>query len=101
MYNSVMMMEFENLQRKGNLNIVDVREEDEYRSEHIEGSIHIPLGEIPQNLGKFDKSQEYYIICHSGGRSAIASKYLAEQGFKVVNVMGGMSAYRGDVVFGR
>lgn len=101
MFNSVMMMEFEQLLRKGTLNILDVREDDEFESGHIEGAQHIPLGEIPTSLEKLDKSKEYHVVCFSGSRSAMASKYLAQNGFKVVNVMGGMSAYRGDVIFGR
>ena len=101
MFNSVMMAEFEQLLRKGNLNVIDVREIDEFESGHINGAEHIALGTIPANLDKLDKNKEYYVMCLSGSRSAMASKYLAQQGFKVVNVMGGMSAYRGDVEFGR
>lgn len=101
MFNSVMMAEFEQLLRKGGLNIIDVREADEFESGHIKGAEHIALGEIPSNLGKLDRDKEYHVICLSGGRSAMASKYLGQQGFKIVNVMGGMSAYRGDVEFGR
>jgi rhodanese-related sulfurtransferase len=101
MFNSVMMAEFEQLLRKGDLNVVDVREIDEFESGHIKGAEHIALGEIPTSLEKLDKSKEYHMMCLSGARSAMASKYLAQQGFKIVNVMGGMSAYRGDVEFGR
>jgi rhodanese-related sulfurtransferase len=101
MFNSVIMAEFEQLLRKGDLNVVDVREIDEFESGHIKGAEHIALGTIPTSLDKLDKNKEYYMMCLSGSRSATASKYLAQQGFKIVNVMGGMSAYRGDVEFGR
>ena len=69
MFTSVMMMEFEQLLRKGNLNILDVREDDEFESGHIEGAQHLPLGEIPTSLGKLDKSKEYHVVCFSGSRS--------------------------------
>ena len=101
MFNSVMMAEFEQLLRKGDLNVVDVREIDEFESGHIKGAEHIALGTIPANVDKLDKSKEYHILCLYGERSAMASKYIAQQGFKIVYVMGGMSAYRGDVEFGR
>lgn len=101
MFNSVMMAEFEQLLKKSDLNVVDVREIDEFESGHIKGAEHIALGTIPTSLDKLDKSKEYHIMCLSGARSARASMYLAQQGFKIVNVMGGMSAYRGDVEFGR
>ncbi len=101
MYNSVMVAEFEQLLKKGKLNVVDVREMDEFESGHIKGAEHIALGDIPASVSKLDKSKEYHLICLSGARSAMAAEYLARQGFKIVNVMGGMSAYRGDVEFGR
>ena len=101
MFNSVMISEFEQLLRKGELNVIDVRESDEFESGHIKGAEHIALGDIPANLSKLDKDKEYHVICLSGARSSMASKYLGQQGYKIVNVMGGMSAYRGDVEFGR
>jgi rhodanese-related sulfurtransferase len=55
--------------------IIDVRENDEYRSEHIENSIHVPLGdfqlkakEILENL----RSKEVVLMCRSGKRAKIA-----------------------------
>lgn len=101
MFNSVMMAEFEQMLRKGGLSVIDVREADEFESGHIEGAEHIALSDIPSSLDRLDKSKEYHVICLSGGRSAMACKYLGQQGYKIVNVMGGMSAYRGDVEFGR
>jgi len=101
MFNSVMMAEFEQLLKKGSLHVLDVREEDEFVSGHIKGATHIALGDIPTKMNALDKSKEWHVICLSGSRSSMAAKYMAQQGFKIVNVMGGMSAYRGDVEFGR
>ncbi|WP_407371718.1 rhodanese-like domain-containing protein [Carnobacterium sp.] len=41
-----------------------------------------------------DKEQEYYVICHSGARSAKVCQLLASEGCKVKNVMGGISAWK-------
>lgn len=101
MYNSIMMAEFEQKLRQGSLNVVDVREDDEFESGHVPGAVHIALSTIPENLHQLDKNTEYHILCFSGSRSAMASKFLGQQGFRVVNVMGGMSAYRGEMEYGR
>lgn len=37
--------------------------------------------------------QLYYVICKSGMRSARACQFLAEQGYDVINVQGGMTAF--------
>ena len=57
-------------------------------------------GEVRINgyiLGK-DKDENYYVMCLSGARSTAACQYLASKGYKVTNVMGGISAWRGEVV---
>lgn len=101
MYNSIMMAEFEQLLKKKDINVIDVREDDEFESGHIKTAKHIALGTIPENLDKLDDKEEYYVICYSGARSARASMFLGNKCYKVTNVMGGMSAYRGELEFGR
>lgn len=97
MYNAIGLAEFEQLQKTAELRIIDVREEDEYAAGHIPNSQNIPLSKI--QTGAFDLAQgpEYYLICQAGGRSAMAGQILAEDGHTVVNVLGGMSAWRGAV----
>lgn len=77
------------------LNIIDVREEDEHRTGTIENALLIPMNDVPANLDKLDKNKEYHIVCASGGRSLVVSKFLNKQGYKVTNVLGGMGAYKG------
>jgi rhodanese-related sulfurtransferase len=66
-----------------NLNIIDVREENEIETGKIPGAKHIPLGEILTRLDELDKEKEYVMVCRSGNRSGLASKWLTEKGFKV------------------
>jgi rhodanese-related sulfurtransferase len=77
-----------------NVSVIDVREHDEYISGHIPGAIHIPLSTIPVRQAEIDKSITNYLICEVGGRSGQAGKFLEEQGFNVVNVIGGTGALR-------
>lgn len=87
------------LQRGETVSVIDVREDFEVLSGKIPGAIHIPLQELPFQKNRLDKNKEYYIICHSGGRSARACEYLHQAGFKVTNVAGGMSAWTGAIEF--
>lgn len=79
------------------LYLIDVREADEVAHGKIPGAVHIPLGEIQMRLGELEKDKEYILICHSGGRSAFAGNYLTFQGFNVINMEGGMLAWKGEI----
>lgn len=78
------------------LNIIDVREEDEVAAGMIPGAKHIALGEIESRAGELDKSQAYYMVCRSGARSGRASDFLNEQGIEAINVEGGMLDWNGE-----
>ena len=73
--------------------VLDVREPNEWAAGHIDGAIHIPLGEIPARVGELDPSVRTLVVCHLGGRSARATQWLHAQGHDVVNVAGGMEAW--------
>ncbi|WCK56705.1 rhodanese-like domain-containing protein [Aneurinibacillus sp. Ricciae_BoGa-3] len=78
------------------LNIIDVREDEEFSSGHIPGAKSMPLGQIPSRVGELNKDEEYIMVCRSGGRSSRASEWLAEQGFRVKNMTGGMLGWPGE-----
>lgn len=100
MYQSIMIDEFEQKQKRNELAIIDVREIDEYQSGHIKEAKNMPLSSLQETAETLDKNQSYYIICHSGGRSQMASEYFSSLGYNVTNVMGGMSAWRGEIICG-
>lgn len=75
--------------------VIDVREPYEWRSGVIPGAKLIPLNQLPQKLDELDKNQRYALVCASGGRSQSAASFLADQGYKVGNVLGGMSLWLG------
>lgn len=78
------------------LNIVDVREDEEVVMGKIPGAKHIPLGQIPERLNELDKKEHYYMVCRSGGRSGNACMFLAQNGYQVTNMAGGMLAWEGE-----
>lgn len=76
------------------LNIIDVREDFEYEMGHIPEAKSKPLSTFPVEL---DKEKSYYVVCQSGGRSANACHILSQKGYDVINVEGGMSAWRDEI----
>jgi hydroxyacylglutathione hydrolase len=75
--------------------VIDVRTAREFRAGHIEGAMHIPLGELHTRARELPKGRTAAVICEAGYRSALASSVLAGAGVKdLVNVTGGMSAWR-------
>jgi queuine tRNA-ribosyltransferase len=82
------------------LTIIDVRTPAEYVEGHVPGSHHIPLDELPASLEQLPRDRTLYLMCHSGSRSDYAGKWLAQQGFDVVNIAGGMLYWTGPVTTG-
>ncbi|MCR8657163.1 rhodanese-like domain-containing protein [Paenibacillus endoradicis] len=81
------------------LNVIDVRNIDEIATGYIAESIHIPLPLVEFKLPDIEKSKKYYVICRSGGRSAIAVQFLEDRGYNVTNVQGGMDAWTGPMQY--
>lgn len=80
----------------GDVELIDVREIDEYEEVALKHSVNIPLHELldsPEDYLEEDK--EYYILCRAGRRSFMAAIELQELGYDVVNVTGGISEYTG------
>ncbi len=82
-------MSYENV----NLNeatIVDVREPYEFQSGRVEGSINIPLGQVPEMIEEFKNMKKPIVLCcASGGRSSQATNFLAQNGVEEVYNGGG------------
>lgn len=74
--------------------VLDVRQPDEFRTGHITGAKLIPLNELHRKIKELPKGREIVCICASGSRSISAAKMLAKEGFSVMNVKGGMLAWR-------
>jgi hydroxyacylglutathione hydrolase len=85
----------ERLARGDRVTIVDVRTAHEWQRGHIDGSVHLPVGEIPSRSSELPRGGVLATICEGGYRSSLAASLLAKAGLApVVNVTGGMAAYR-------
>ena len=72
--------------------LVDVREQDEWDAGHVEGALHIPIGEFTARIDEVPDAP-LYVLCRVGGRSAQVVQYLVAQGREAFNVDGGMFAW--------
>mgnify|MGYP006379213083 FL=1 len=78
-----------------NIIVVDVRTKKERDAEYIEGTIHIPLDQIPFQIAEIGKSEKVYFQCAKGGRSASACDILLKTDFPdAYNVMGGIEEWK-------
>ncbi|MFZ3589372.1 rhodanese-like domain-containing protein [Bacillus sp. DJP31] len=84
------------LAKNENLELIDVREHEEVINGIVPGAKHIPMGEIPSRMEELNQDKEYIFICRSGRRSENVCHYLQEQGYKCVNMVGGMLEWEGD-----
>lgn len=64
--------------------ILDVRTPGEYKQLHIQGSNLIPIGQLQARIGELEahKHDDVFIYCATGNRSTVASRILADRGFK-------------------
>jgi rhodanese-related sulfurtransferase len=75
--------------------VLDVREPHEWAGGHIEGALHIPLGDLPARVDELDPQAKTLVVCHVGARSASATAWLHGRGHDVANLAGGMDAWEG------
>lgn len=75
------------------IQLIDVREPDEYAEARVPGAKLVPLATVPDTVADLDREQPVYLICAVGGRSLQAAEWLAMQGFETVNIAGGTKGW--------
>jgi sulfur dioxygenase len=84
-------------EHRGVVTILDVREPVEVGGElgRIEGSIHLPLGELRGRVAEVPRDKPIVCVCRSGRRSAQACTILEKAGVQdIANLAGGMIRWR-------
>ena len=81
------------------IQLIDVRQPEEWAFAKIEGAKLIPLGEIMKRRDEIDESRETVLHCKAGMRSASAVRALQQAGFKgeLKNLKGGITAWSNEV----
>ncbi|WP_167955633.1 rhodanese-like domain-containing protein [Anaerosporobacter faecicola] len=77
--------------------LLDLREYSDYQRGHIPSAICIPYDELMKNMTQLDIQKKYILYCDRGSMSMLAAKELCTLGYVVVNVYGGIHAYRGVI----
>lgn len=86
-------MDITTLSTRDDVQVVDVREHDEWTAGHIAGARHIPLGQLGSRVGELDPQRPIAVVCRSGSRSSRAVAALVAAGLPAQNVDGGMTAW--------
>ena len=89
------VQELAELLEKENLTVLDVREPGEVAAAAIEGSIHIPLGQLASRVNELSRDRLLVVHCKGGYRSSIATGLLRRAGFRdIANLTGGFDAWQ-------
>ena len=76
--------------------LLDVREDDEWNAGHAPEAVHVAMGLVSERAAEIPSDRTVLCICRVGGRSATVAGALAEAGYDVRNVGGGMLAWEAD-----
>ena len=90
-FGEVGAVEAARLAEAGEVLLLDVREHHEWTAGHAPGAHHVPLGTLPDS--PVPRDRPVVVVCHYGGRSAMAAHALAGAGYEVRNLVGGMDAW--------
>lgn len=96
-YSNVNVDEFQTLIADPAMQLLDVRTQEEFGEGHIAGSVLVDVNDstfVDEALSLLDAQRPVAVYCRSGRRSARAASLLAERGFKVTNLNGGVMAWQ-------
>jgi rhodanese-related sulfurtransferase len=83
------------LQRRGGVQVIDVREDYEWDAGRIPGARHVPLSDVAAQAESIDRETPVVFVCRVGGRSAMAAQAFRRAGYDAYNLDGGMLAWAG------
>lgn len=75
--------------------VVDVRSPADYGRGHIRGAVNIPCESFEDGNGGLPMDRVIIFYCAHGGQSMRICARLARQGYRTVNLVGGIDQYRG------
>lgn len=75
------------------MTLLDVREDWELHTASVPDVVHIPMNAVTERMGELDRGKEVVVMCRSGRRSLEVAKLLQQNGFKTINLAGGILAW--------
>ena len=92
---SISAEELATIMKNENVNVLDVRKNSEFESEHIIDAENAPLDFINDSMLQVDKDKTYYVHCAGGYRSMIFNSILRARGYdKLIDVKGGFKSMK-------
>lgn len=87
------------LLRENKARFIDVREPWEFATARIDGSLAMPMGEVPARAHQeLDPDERLVVLCHHGMRSMNVTAWLRGQGFEQAqSLRGGIDAWSAEV----
>ena len=84
---------------EGKAKLIDVREPWEFATAHVQGSVDMPIGDVPARAHQeLDPEERLVVMCHHGMRSMNVTVWLRNQGFEQVqSLRGGIDAWSAEV----
>ena len=85
----------EKLKQPGPPLILDVRNPPELAAEgRIEGSVNIPMNELPSRIAELPEGREVVTVCQKGIRSFNAAGWLRQLGRSATSLQGGIDQWK-------
>ena len=83
---------------RGELYVLDVREDWEVETASVRGALHVAMGLVPAQQALLPRDKPIAVLCHHGMRSAMVADYLRAAGHRrVLNVTGGIDRWSVEV----
>jgi len=73
--------------------LLDVREPNEFAAGHMPGAVNLPLSQLRDRYRELPKDRDIWISCGVGQRAYYAVRFLAQQGYRALNLSGGFATY--------
>ncbi len=90
----MLSISIDDLLKLNNINIIDIRSEQSYNNNHINGAKNIPYEKLIINPSKYlNKQEKYYLYCQKGIISIKISRLLRSMGYNTINIIGGYEAW--------
>lgn len=99
-FKSVKAEEFAKIVAESGVQVVDVRTAEEFASGHIENAKNIDVkgSDFEKKIASLSKDKTVAVYCRSGARSKVAAQKLAEKGYTVIELEGGIMTWKGKTV---
>lgn len=84
------------LQEKGGIQLIDVRQRSEFDAGRISGARLVELGDLPGQAETIERDRPVVFYCRTGSRSAMATEAFRAAGYDAHNMTGGLLDWQAE-----